>query len=145
MPFIDPQRSWLMSRVRGKDTAPELRLRSALHRSGFRYRLHAKDLPGKPDIVFRSRKIAIFVHGCFWHRHKGCRKTTTPRTRRRFWQLKFDQNIARDQRNRRALRRLGWIVITIWECQTKNEERALQRIRRAIARRTPATKRSRSG
>jgi DNA mismatch endonuclease, patch repair protein len=105
----EERRSWNMSRIKGRDTGPELRLRSLLHRAGFRFRLHAKDLPGRPDIVLPKYRTAIFVHGCFWHRHEGCRNATTPSTRPEFWQEKFDGNVERDKRT----------VITVWECDLK--------------------------
>ena len=108
-----------MSRIKGRDTAPELKLRSLLHRAGFRFRLHVRDLPGKPDIVLPKYRAAIFVHGCFWHRHKGCRNATKPSTRTEFWQDKFDGNVERDRRNRAALEEAGWTVITVWECELK--------------------------
>ncbi len=108
-----------MSRIRGRDTGPEMRLRSLLHRVGFRFRLHAKDLPGRPDIVLPKYRTVIFVHGCFWHRHEGCRNATTPSTRAEFWQAKFDGNVDRDNRNRAALEAAGWTVMTVWECELK--------------------------
>jgi len=113
------RRSWNMSRIRGRDTGPEMRLRSLMHRAGFRFRLHGKDLPGKPDIVLPKYRTAIFVHGCFWHRHEGCRNATTPSTRTEFWQEKFDGNVERDKRNTAALEAAGWTVITVWECDLK--------------------------
>lgn len=113
------RRSWNMSRIRGRDTGPELLLRSLLHRAGFRFRLHAKQLPGRPDVVLPKYKAAIFVHGCFWHRHPGCRNATTPSTRREFWQEKFDRNVSRDARNRADLEAAGWTVLTVWECELK--------------------------
>lgn len=112
------RRSWNMSRIRGKDTAPEMIVRSILHRMGYRFRLHMKSLPGKPDIVLPKYKTVIFVHGCFWHRHKGCRNCTTPTNRREFWLAKLNGNAARDKVHHRALRKLGWRVIVIWECET---------------------------
>lgn len=121
------RRSWNMSRIRGTDTLPEKRVRSQLHRMGYRFRLHRKDLPGNPDIVFVSRHIAVFVHGCFWHRHRRCKNCTTPTNNRNFWIDKLEGNAARDSRNRQTLRRLGWRTIVIWECQTENPQR-LQRI-----------------
>ena len=114
-------RSWNMSRIRSRDTKPEKIVRSLLHRMGYRFRLHRKDLPGKPDIVLPKYQTVIFVHGCFWHRHPRCRFAYTPRSRVHFWQKKFADNIARDQRVRRQLRRLGWKVIVVWECQTAAE------------------------
>lgn len=113
------RRSWNMSRIRGRNTGPELLLRSLLHRAGFRFRLHAKQLPGRPDVVLPKYRAAIFVHGCFWHRHPGCRSATTPSTRREFWQEKFDSNVSRDARNQAALEATGWTVLTVWECELK--------------------------
>lgn len=118
-----------MSRIRGRDTGPEMRLRSLLHRAGFRFRLHAKDLPGKPDIVLPKYHTVIFVHGCFWHRHEGCRHATTPSTRAEFWQAKFDGNVERDKRNRAALEAEGWTVMTVWECELKaDSDRIVQQL-----------------
>ena len=116
-------RSWNMSRIRGKDTTPERLVRSALHRMGYRFRLHRKDLPGKPDIVLPKHRVVIFVHGCFWHRHPRCRYATTPKTNRTFWNAKFKANIERDRRVRRELRKLGWKVVVVWECQCKDRIR----------------------
>lgn len=109
-----------MSRVRGKDTTPEIRVRRAAHAMGLRFRLHRKDLPGRPDLVFSKHRVALFVHGCFWHRHPGCAKASTPKSRTEFWQGKFDTNVARDSRVAKELEALGWRVLTIWECDTKN-------------------------
>src|SRR5688572_24692867 len=95
----EARRSWNMSRIRGKNTRPEMLLRSALHRAGFRFRIHRKDLPGRPDIVLPSRRLAIFVHGCFWHRHRGCPNTTTPSTNKEFWLVKFAGNTRRDKQH----------------------------------------------
>src|SRR6266550_3933649 len=117
------RRSWNMSRIRGKDTTPEMRVRSVLHRMGYRFRLHRKDLPGKPDIVFVSRRVALFVHGCFWHRHKGCKNCTTPTNNRRFWTDKLNGNATRDKRIRQSLRRLGWNSFVIWECQIEDPQK----------------------
>ena len=116
------RRSWNMSRIRGKDTAPERRVRSMLHGMGYRFRLHRKDLPGKPDIVFVSRRVALFVHGCFWHRHKGCKNCTTPTNNREFWTTKLNRNATRDKTNRKALRKLGWSSFVIWECETEDPQ-----------------------
>jgi len=109
-------RSRMMSGIRGKNTRPEMALRRAMHAIGLRYRLHRNDLPGRPDIVMPGRKVAIFVHGCFWHRHEGCRFATTPTTRTEFWKDKFASNTSRDQRNVLQLLERGWRVATIWEC-----------------------------
>ncbi len=111
------KRSWNMSRIRSKDTAPELTVRSLLHRNGFRFRLHVKDLPGKPDIVLPKYKTVIEVRGCFWPRHPGCKIATTPSTNTEFWQKKFAQNVARDKENEEKLKQLGWNVIIIWSCE----------------------------
>ena len=111
------KRSWNMSRIRGKDTKPELVIRSLLHKMGYRFRLHKKDLPGKPDITLPKYKTAIFVHGCFWHRHKGCKYAYIPKSRVDFWQRKFNENIERDKIKQVGLKEAGWKVIEIWECQ----------------------------
>jgi len=121
------RRSWNMSRIRGRNTGPELRLRSLLHRAGFRFRLHTKQLPGSPDVVLPKYQTAIFVHGCFWHRHPGCRNATMPSTRRDFWQEKFDANVSRDARNQAALEAAGWTVLTIWECELKADAEGVVR------------------
>ena len=115
------QRSRIMSRIRGRDTTPELVVRRMAHRLGFRFRLHPKDLPGRPDIVFPRFRAAVFVHGCFWHRHNGCRYAYTPKSRVAFWTEKFKKNVAHDRRSEEALRNLGWRVLVIWECETQNE------------------------
>lgn len=105
-----------MAGIQGKDTAPELALRRALHHAGFRFRLHAKELPGRPDLVLPRWRAAVQVHGCFWHRHAGCRFATSPATRPEFWAAKFAGNVERDVRNHAALRALGWRTATVWEC-----------------------------
>lgn len=126
------KRSWNMSRVRNKDTKPELLVRSILHRNGFRFRLHKNGLPGKPDIVLARYKTVIFVHGCFWHRHKGCPDATTPKTRTAFWVNKFKENTERDKRTGEALRDLGWNVIIVWECEILRPENLLERLKTEI-------------
>lgn len=118
-------RSRMMANIRGKDTQPEVLVRKFLHAHGFRFRLHRADLPGKPDIVLAGLKTCIFVHGCFWHRHPGCRYATTPRTREEFWKEKFSGNVERDRRARQALEGLGWTVLTIWECNLRHPEQTL--------------------
>ena len=112
-------RSALMSRIRGKDTAPELVVRRLLHGMGYRYRLHRRDLPGKPDIVFPTRRTVIFVHGCFWHAH-GCKKGQPPKTRLDFWTPKLQRNTARDRANESTLIEAGWTVLTVWQCDTQD-------------------------
>src|SRR5579871_5600539 len=109
-------RSRMMAGIRGKDTKPELSLRRALHRIGLRYRLHVSRLPGRPDIVLPRYRVAIQVHGCFWHRHPGCVFTTNPSSNIRFWKTKFRESVERDKRSLAALRDLGWRVIIVWEC-----------------------------
>jgi len=110
-------RSRVMSRIRGYDTTPEKAVRSYLHRAGYRFRLHVKDLPGSPDIVLPKWKTVVFVHGCFWHRHLGCLKAYTPKSNVEFWTAKFQANVGRDIRKSRELKRLGWRVLVVWECQ----------------------------
>jgi len=126
-------RSWNMSRIRSENTIPEVRVRSALHRLGFRFRLHRDDLPGRPDIVLPRHRVAIFVHGCFWHRHSGCRFTTMPKSRIPFWKGKFEKNVARDRRVCRKLRRTGWKVVIIWECQTIDSVKLNARLLRVLS------------
>ena len=127
------ERSRNMAQIRGKDTGPERLVRSLLHRAGYRFRLHVKDLPGKPDIVLPRYGTVIFVHGCFWHRHPGCKGATTPKTHRKFWADKFARNVANDRRHVRRLRRLGWRVIIVWECQLeRHPDKVLARLQRFL-------------
>ena len=122
-------RSWNMSRIRSTNTKPELVVRSLLHRAGLRFRLHGKDLPGKPDLILPKYKTVIFVHGCFWHRHEGCKDASTPRTRTEFWQKKFTGNVERDKKVRLLLEETGWNVLVIWECEiNKNSDKIVHRI-----------------
>lgn len=121
-----------MSQVRGRDTKPELFVRSWLHREGFRFRLHRADLPGKPDIVLPRYRAVIFVHGCFWHGHQGCPRSALPASNTSYWETKISRNLERDQRNQRRLRRLGWRVMTLWECRLKNEEAFEKRLRKFL-------------
>jgi DNA mismatch endonuclease, patch repair protein len=107
-----------MRAVRRYDTSPEMDVRRALHALGFRFRLHRRDLPGTPDLVLSKHRTVVFVNGCFWHRHENCPKATTPKTRIEFWATKFAANLARDRRNELELRRSGWAVLTVWECET---------------------------
>ena len=111
------RRSWNMSRIRGRDTGPEVVLRSLLHRRGFRFSLHRNDLPGRPDIVLPKYQAVVFVNGCFWHRHAGCRYAYVPKARRQFWLRKFRDTVERDRRNLKDLRQRGWKVVVVWECR----------------------------
>jgi DNA mismatch endonuclease (patch repair protein) len=117
--FTPKVRSQLMSRIGGRDTDPERVVRRVLRAAGYGYRLHREDLAGTPDIVMIGRRIAIFVHGCYWHRHEGCRNATIPRSNTAFWEMKFARNVERDRRIVDELRRLGWRVLTVWECATR--------------------------
>jgi DNA mismatch endonuclease, patch repair protein len=123
------KRSALMGRIRGRNTGPEMIVRRLLYALGYRYRLHARELPGKPDIVLRNRQVAVFVHGCFWHRH-DCGLAYIPKTRPEFWQRKFEGNVIRDQSTKRAVEAAGWRVIVIWECQLSD----LAALGRSVAR-----------
>lgn len=111
-----------MAGIRGSNTSPEIKVRRLLHRNGFRFRLHRKDLPGRPDLVLPRYRLCIFVHGCFWHRHPGCKYATNPKTREEFWRLKFSQNVARDLKNREKLLEQGWRVFELWECGIRGAE-----------------------
>ena len=126
--ILTPQeRSALMGRIRGVDTKPELFVRRALHALGYRFRTHVRGLPGRPDVVFSKRRAAVFVHGCFWHRH-GCRKTYTPRSREQFWQTKFTGNVERDRRDQQRLASDGWRVFIAWECELATDQTLMDRL-----------------
>ena len=112
-----------MSRVRGKDTKPELLVRQFLHANGYRFRLHRKDLPGRPDITLPRLRTVIFVHGCFWHRHGGCPYFVVPKTRTDFWMEKIGRNVANDERQQAELRAAGWRVLVVWECELRRPQR----------------------
>ena len=118
--FSKEKRSQIMSRVSGKNTKPEIVVRSLLHKMGYRFRLHRKDLPGKPDITLPKYKKVIFVHGCFWHGHPGCSRSKRPATNQKFWSEKLDKNIERDKVSVNALSQLGWEVLTVWSCEVKD-------------------------
>lgn len=122
------KRSWNMSRIRSRDTKPELVVRSVLHQAGYRFRLHMGTLPGKPDIVLPKYKTVIFVHGCFWHRHLGCKYAYTPKSRVKFWKEKFRQNIERHKTVTVELERLGWQVLVVWECEVSQPEKMLKNL-----------------
>lgn len=143
--FTQAKRSDVMSRIRARDTRPERAVRSMLHRMGYRFRLHRVDLPGKPDLVLSRYRTAIFVHGCFWHRHKGCQFAYTPKSRKNFWLKKFESNMARDRHVKKELANLGWNVITIWECELRFPERLSSRLDAALYGRDGVPNPSRAG
>ncbi|AII60313.1 DNA mismatch repair protein Vsr [Dehalococcoides mccartyi CG5] len=122
------RRSWNMSRIQSRNTKPEILVRSMLHRLGYRFRIHMQGLPGQPDIVLRRHLAIILVHGCFWHRHKGCKLAYTPKSRLEFWERKFDENIRRDEEVMRELVKMGWRVLTIWECQITDPKELQDRL-----------------
>lgn len=122
-----------MRLVRSKNTNPEITVRSLLHRLGFRFRLHRKDLPGNPDIVLPRYSAVVFVHGCFWHRHKGCPRASTPATHQDYWIPKFKRTVERDRRNQKDLKQIGWKVIVVWECELRNLDRLAARLKSAIS------------
>ena len=126
------KRSWNMSRIKGKNTKPERIVRSLLHKMGYRFRLHRKDLPGKPDIVLPKYKTVIFVHGCFWHRHKGCKYAYNPKSRVDFWGRKFKGNVERDHKHKLQLEKNGWKVIVIWECENRNQKKLMSSIQKKL-------------
>ncbi len=126
-PLTPSERSERMSRIRNADTKPEMMVRRIVHGMGYRYRLHAQDLPGYPDLVFRPRHKVIFVHGCFWHQH-GCRQYRQPRTKRSFWETKLEGNKERDKRNETKLSEMGWKYLVIWECELQDQGKLRKRI-----------------
>jgi len=129
--FSKAERSRIMAAVKSKDTTPELAVRQLVHRLGYRYRLHVRSLPGTPDMVFPSRRKIIDVSGCFWHMH-GCGRCRIPKSRRGYWVRKLERNRGRDRRTRRKLRREGWRVLVVWECQVRDMERLAARVRRFL-------------
>ncbi len=122
---VSEKRSRNMAAIKSKNTKPELVVRRSLHAMGYRFRLHKRDLPGKPDIVLPKYKIALFVHGCFWHRHEGCKYSTIPKTRTEFWIEKFRNNVERDKLNQAKLISMGWTPLIVWECETKKNVNSL--------------------
>lgn len=125
-------RSRMMANIRANNTVPEMKIRKLLHSHGFRYRLHPRELPGRPDVVLPRYRVCIFVHGCFWHRHPGCRYATNPRSREDFWRLKFEQNVKRDIRNRMELMQQGWRVFELWECGIRKPEAEIKWLLEAV-------------
>lgn len=130
---VDPVRSRIMRAVRRANTTPEILVRKAAHGLSLRFRLHRRDLPGTPDLVFPKLRTVVFVHGCFWHRHSGCTRATTPKTRAAFWLEKFDANVTRDKRTTAKLRALGWRVIVIWECEAADPKRLERKLRTMLS------------
>jgi len=130
--FSTQKRSAVMARVRAKNTAPERSVRSLLHGLGYRFRLHRRDLPGTPDLILPRWRTVVFVHGCFWHQHPGCKGADRPTSNRPYWDKKLDRNVVRDTLNRRLLENLGWKVIIVWECQTKDADKLTKRLVRAL-------------
>ncbi|UQR68190.1 very short patch repair endonuclease [Bradyrhizobium sp. C-145] len=128
-----------MAQVRSKNTTPEMAVRKAAHALGLRFRLHRKDLPGTPDLVFSSRRIALFVHGCFWHRH-DCRRASMPASNVEYWTAKFDRNIRRDARAAVDLREVGWRCVRIWECEANDPRKLVRILRRKVVARSPKTR-----
>jgi DNA mismatch endonuclease, patch repair protein len=133
--FTTEQRRRVMSHVKGRDTKPEVKVRRMLHGMGYRFRLHRKDLPGKPDILLPKYRAVVQVNGCFWHGHPGCRRSSRPTTNVEFWNRKIDGNIARDHATDDELRRLGWAVLVIWECETRDLDVLRKRLARFLGRR----------
>jgi len=134
---IDPKRSANMARIGPRDTAPELAVRRALHRMGYRFRLHRRDLPGKPDVVLPRLRTIFLIHGCFWHRHPGCRFAYSPKSRTAFWEGKFERNVIRDRKVEQQLREAGWTVYTIWECETRDPAALADRLRQMLSGKRP--------
>ena len=130
--FTPQERSRIMSLVKGRDTKPEKIVRSLLHMMGYRFRLHRNDLPGKPDIVLQKRRKAIFVHGCFWHGHAGCRRAGRPQSNADFWNKKIDANMARDKKTQAELKNSGWDFLVIWQCEMKDLEKLQVNLKRFL-------------
>ncbi len=131
--FTKEKRSEIMARIQGKNTRPEIAIRSFLHRQGYRFRLHKKDLPGKPDIILPKYKTIIFVHGCYWHRHSSCKRgRSIPSTNKDFWLKKFRMTISRDKKNQRELHKLGWKVITFWECEVSENKKLNKKLKQTF-------------
>jgi DNA mismatch endonuclease (patch repair protein) len=130
--FNKRQRSEIMAAIRSKDTRPEVAIRSMLHRMGLRFRIHDRRLPGTPDIVLARHKTVVEILGCYWHRHPRCRQASDPSSNRAFWRDKFQRNVERDKANRKALRRMGWRTVVVWECELRKPERLERRLRKAF-------------
>jgi len=126
------RRSANMRAVQSRDTQPEISVRKIVHELGYRFRLHRKDLPGKPDVVFIGKRMAIFVHGCFWHQHRGCKRATMPQSNVAFWQSKLARTVERDAEHMRSLKANGWKALIVWECETKNKLKLTKRLKRFL-------------
>jgi DNA mismatch endonuclease (patch repair protein) len=131
--FQPEERSRIMAKVRSENTSPERMVRSLVHRMGYRFRLHRKDLPGKPDIVLPRYKKVIFVHGCFWHQHEGCPHAARPTSNTEYWNRKLDRNTIRDRENLHKLEYLGWRALIVWECETRNQEQLVEKLKGFLA------------
>jgi DNA mismatch endonuclease (patch repair protein) len=131
------RRSEIMAAVKARDTAPEIQLRRMIHAMGYRYRLHGKDLPGRPDLIFPARRKIIFVHGCFWHHHANCSGGRMPKTRADFWSTKLQRNVSRDEEVESSLRKLGWDVLVVWECELRGLDLVRERVVRFLGELTP--------
>jgi len=127
--FPKEKRSQIMANIKGKNTKPEIIVRSILHKAGYRFRLHRRDLPGNPDIVLPKFKKAIFVHGCFWHGHKNCKRAKRPETKKNFWNEKLSKNIERDRKKQKELKKLGWHALVVWQCEIKDKDSVLNKLR----------------
>ena len=130
--FSKEKRSWIMSRVKGRDTKPEILVRSLVHRMGYRFRIHGRELPGNPDIVLPRHGKVIFVHGCFWHGHNRCPRSKRPTTNKSFWNKKLDGNIKRDRRFRRSIVLKGWRILVVWQCEKSDPDRLLRKLERFL-------------
>jgi DNA mismatch endonuclease (patch repair protein) len=140
--YSKKKRSWIMSQVRDRDTEPELLVRSLIHGMGYRFRLHVRDLPGNPDIVLPRHEKVVFVHGCFWHGHKGCKRAARPSANKKFWEKKLSGNVERDKKKVRELRKLGWKVLVVWQCELRNLDKLTAKLERFLVETRPS-KRSR--
>jgi DNA mismatch endonuclease (patch repair protein) len=127
------KRSLIMASVHSKNTKPEMVVRKMVYQLGYRYRLYSDKLPGRPDLAFAGKRKAVFVHGCFWHRHPDCRYATSPKTRVEFWKSKFQANVARDELTRRKLEQMGWKVLTVWQCELKDPDKLAERLNEFLA------------
>lgn len=130
--FSKEKRSEIMRAVKSKDSQAELAVRQMLHRAGFRYRLHVADLPGKPDLVFPARQKVVFIHGCFWHLHKNCRAASRPSSNVEYWESKLQRNADRDKKNKRRIKKLGWKMLVVWECELKNPDAVFSMLTRFL-------------